>query len=182
MDLDDQLSNPMPSIEQDGDGEDDSDGEEFDVERVIAQRTGPNGIHEYLLGWVGYTELNWIPAQNCNCAELIAQFHAVPQFDFPAQSHAGQQLIEQERIRWLERYAGQRADTSARPGRAPGPRTARNPKTGRFERKRVKNPPPQIGNPISQTEIHRHKSCKSCQTPWIMRMRILGMMRKWMLS
>lgn len=140
----------MPSIEQDGDGEDDSDGEEFDVERVIAQRTGPNGIHEYLLGWVGYTELNWIPAQNCNCAELIAQFHAVPQFDFPAQSHAGQQLIEQERIRWLERYAGQRADTPARPVRAPGPRTARNPKTGRFERKRVKNPPPQIGNPIPQ--------------------------------
>lgn len=150
MDLDDQLSNPMPSIEQDGDGEDDSDGEEFDVERVIGQRTGPNGMHEYLLGWVGYTELNWIPAQNCNCAELIAQFHAVPQFDFPAQSHAGQQLIEQERIRWLERYAGQRADTPARPVRAPGPRTARNPKTGRFERKRVKNPPPQIGNPIPQ--------------------------------
>jgi hypothetical protein len=96
MDLDDQLSNPIQSIEQDGDGGFDSDGEEFDVERVIAERTGPNGMHEYLLGWVGYTELNWIPAQNCNCAELIAQFHAVPQFDFPAKSEAGQQLIEQE--------------------------------------------------------------------------------------
>ena len=120
------------------------------MERVIAQRTGPNGMHEYLLGWVGYTELNWIPAQNCNCAELIAQFHAVPQFDFPAQSEAGQQLIEQERIRWLERYVGRKEDTPARPVRAQRPRTARNPRTGRFERKRVKNPLPQMGNPLPE--------------------------------
>jgi hypothetical protein len=150
MELEDQLSNPMPSIEQTGDGGYDSDGTEFDVERVIAQRTGPNGMHEYLLGWVGYTELNWIPAQNCNCAELIAQFHAVPQFDFPAQSEAGQQLIEQERIRWLERYVGRKEDTPARPVRAQCPRTARNPRTGRFERKRVENPLPQMGNPLPE--------------------------------
>jgi hypothetical protein len=55
----------------------DLDSEEFKVERVIAQRTGPNGMHEYLLGWVGYTELNWIPARNYDYAKLIAQFHAV---------------------------------------------------------------------------------------------------------
>jgi hypothetical protein len=150
MDLDDPPSNPILSIEQDENGGYDSDAKEFDVERVIAQRTGPNGMHEYLLGWVGYTELNWIPAQNCNCAELIAQFHAVPQFDFPAKSEAGQQLIEQARIRWLERYVGRKEDTPARPVRAQRPRTARNPRTGRFERKRVGNPLSQMGNLLPQ--------------------------------
>jgi hypothetical protein len=161
MDLDDPPSNPILSIEQDENGGYDSDAKEFDVERVIAQRTGPNGMHEYLLGWVGYTELNWIPAQNCNCAELIAQFHAVAQFDFPAKSEAGQQLIEQERIRWLERYVGRKEDTPARPVRAQRPRTARNPRTGRFERKRVESPlpqmgnrPPQIGQVVTDTEDH----------------------------
>jgi hypothetical protein len=146
MDLDEPAENLIQSIEQDDEDENRKDSDDFDVERVIAQRTG-RGMNEYLLGWVGYTELSWIPADDCDCDELIAQFHNVPRFDYPAQSLAGQQLIEQERVRWLERYVGLRADTPERPVRARGLGSFRNPKTGRFER-RVEKP-----SPLSQLSV-----------------------------
>jgi hypothetical protein len=143
MDLDEPLENLIPSVEKDDD-DNESDGDafaDFEVERVIAHRTR-RGMHDYLLGWVGYTELTWIPEEHCDCDQLIAQFRNVPRFDVPGGSSQARELIEEERVRWLQRAVGQRADTPARPVRERGPGSARNPKTGRFERRKVRSPRP----------------------------------------
>jgi hypothetical protein len=150
IDLGEPLENLIPSIEKDHD-ENDSDGEDFEVERVIAQRTGRR-THEYLLGWVGYTELSWISAQHCKCDELIAQFQNVPRFDVPAESSAAREFIEEERVRWLERAVGQRGYIPARAARPRGMGSARNPKTGRFERKSVKKNPRTLYRVIRDSE------------------------------
>jgi hypothetical protein len=143
MDLDEPLENLIPSVEKDDD-DNESDGDDFadfEVERVVAHRTR-RGMHDYLLGWVGYTELTWIPEEHCDCDQLIAQFRNVPRFDIPGGSSQARELIEEERVRWLQRAVGQRADTPARPVREQGPGSARNPKTGRFERRKVRSPRP----------------------------------------
>ena len=143
MDLDEPLENLIPSVEKDHD-DNESDGDDFadfEVERVIAHRTC-RGMHDYLLGWVGYTELTWIPEEHCDCDQLIAQFRNVPRFDVQGGSSQARELIEEERVRWLQRAVGQRANTPARPVRDRGPGSARNPKTGRFERRKVRSPRP----------------------------------------
>jgi hypothetical protein len=53
------------------------EGEHYEVEKIIGEATG-EGRHEYLVQWVGYQELDWIPAEDCFCPEKIAEFRKVP--------------------------------------------------------------------------------------------------------
>nr|CAG8489428.1 6590_t:CDS:2 [Entrophospora candida] len=50
--------------------------EEYEVEKIIDQKTEENGIIYYLLKWRGYDDSynTWEPFQNLNCSELIKQY------------------------------------------------------------------------------------------------------------
>ncbi|PMD32296.1 hypothetical protein L207DRAFT_180177 [Hyaloscypha variabilis F] len=140
MDLDEpEPERDMPeSIERsanDSNGESDSnasDTEVWEVKRVVAEKRGPR-IHEFLLDWVGSDEQNWIAARRCQCRDLIADFRAIPRV--PADTHY---LANLERNR-LRRADNARRTGAARPQniRPKGPGSYRNPKTGRFEKRRA---------------------------------------------
>ncbi|CAF0817500.1 unnamed protein product [Didymodactylos carnosus] len=53
----------------------DSEGSEYEVEKILDKRRR-NGKLEYLLKWLGYddSENKWVRAEDLNCPELIAQF------------------------------------------------------------------------------------------------------------
>jgi hypothetical protein len=132
--VDDSEDDLMESIEDD---DEESEGEDYEVERVIAEKTG-HGVHEYLIGWVGYDELSWIPASNCDCEDLTAEFRAVPRVRVIAESLASKEW-EDERVRRMQKAAEKRAakPPTVKPPRVPGVGSIRNPKTGRFEKRKV---------------------------------------------
>ena len=59
---------PPPPIEIDGEME-------YEVEAVVDSRKFRNKL-QYLVQWVGYQESSWEPAENLECPEIVAQFHA----------------------------------------------------------------------------------------------------------
>ncbi|KAE9372906.1 hypothetical protein N431DRAFT_340566 [Stipitochalara longipes BDJ] len=124
-----------------------SDTEIWEVKRVVAEKRGPR-IHEFLLEWIGSDEQNWISAKRCECEDLIAEFRAIPRVPADTQYLA---VLERNRLR---RADNARRTGAARPKnvRVPGPGSFRNPKTGRFEKRRITPPQPRLEQEIVDSD------------------------------
>lgn len=48
--------------------------EDYIVEKVVNKRIGSNGKTEYLLKWKGWSEETWEPKENLNCNKLIEDY------------------------------------------------------------------------------------------------------------
>ena len=48
--------------------------EDYIVEKVVNKRLGSNGKTEYLLKWKGWSEETWEPKENLNCNKLIEDY------------------------------------------------------------------------------------------------------------
>lgn len=60
------------------DEEDDSDPDEYNVERIVARRRNPkSGGYEYLIKWENYpdSQNTWEPSEHLKCPDLIAKFN-----------------------------------------------------------------------------------------------------------
>lgn len=58
--------------------EEDSDPEEYNVEKIVARRRNPKtGGYEYLIKWENYSdsENTWEPSEHLKCPDLIAKFN-----------------------------------------------------------------------------------------------------------
>jgi len=55
---------------------DDSDDNEYIVEKIVDKRKGKNGAAEYLVKWKGWSEKSntWEPAKNIKCTDMIEAF------------------------------------------------------------------------------------------------------------
>jgi hypothetical protein len=109
-----------------------AEGKEYEVERVHGEKIAP-GIHEYLIEWVGYRKKDWIAAEDCFCADRIAEFRTVQRERLLDATQAGRKA-EASMLRELadaERIRSERIVTS----KPKSPRISsfrRDPKTGRF--------------------------------------------------
>jgi hypothetical protein len=109
-----------------------AEGEEYEVENIHGEKIAP-GTHEFLIEWVGYVKLDWIAAEDCFCADKIAEFRTrqrkrlleATQAGRKAEANMLRELADAERIR-SERIV------------IPEPKPLRissfrkDPKTGRF--------------------------------------------------
>lgn len=60
------------------DEDEDSDPEEYNVEKIVARRKNPKtGGYEYLIKWENYSdsENTWEPSEHLKCPDLIAKFN-----------------------------------------------------------------------------------------------------------
>ena len=110
------------------------EGQEYDVERIVGEKIAPR-VHEFLIEWVGYAKLDWIPAEDCFCLDKISEFRATQCADLIEATEAGQNA-EAEKLRGLadaERLRSQNL-VVAMPKRPmiSSPKQMRDQKTGRF--------------------------------------------------
>jgi hypothetical protein len=124
--------------------EEEEEGEEvFEVECILNERT-KNGETKFLVQWAGYTDLQWVSEEDCNCEDLIKKYRASRMVHSGSSrtskgSHARQRGPESagSRIFGAER----RAEASKKTSQIHVPRvkrpvqTPRDPKTGKFQRK-----------------------------------------------
>jgi hypothetical protein len=110
------------------------EGQEYDVERIVGEKIAP-GIHEFLIEWVGYTKLDWIPAEDCFCPDKISEFRAAQRADLIEATEAGRNA-EAENLRGLadaERLRSQSAvATKPKLPIISSFNRMRDPNTGRF--------------------------------------------------
>jgi hypothetical protein len=110
------------------------EGQEYDVERIVGEKIAP-GIHEFLIEWVGYTKLDWIPAEDCFCPDKISEFWAAQRADLIEATEAGRNA-EAENLRGLadaERLRSQSAvATKPKLPIISSFNRMRDPNTGRF--------------------------------------------------
>ena len=99
----------------------------YDVERIADERR-PGG-HKFLVQWVGWEELEWIPARDCFCPDRIAEFRATQRANLLAPQIDGPES-EAKRLRQLTEVAR----TAAERGDGPNPSLQRRAKNGRFAR------------------------------------------------
>ena len=125
-------------------GKDDvDDDKEYEVERIVGEKIG-KGVHEYLIQWVGYDELNWISANDCFCPDLIAEFRSVQRVGLVEAALAGREA-EAERLRKLANAAKVEAEKlPEQPKPANSSKSQRDPKTGRFVKKALRTKRPKI--------------------------------------
>jgi len=66
---------PQPNSRPPPDLEDASAGEQYHVERILAQR-GQNRRREYLVKWLGYPneDCSWVARRDLNCPDLLAEY------------------------------------------------------------------------------------------------------------
>jgi hypothetical protein len=109
----------------------DYDSEEYDVEKITGERKGPRG-HKFLVQWVGWDELDWIPVRNCFCPDLIEDFRAVQRVNLLTAQVDGLES-DAESLQQLT----DAARTAAERGNGPNPsRKRRRDKKGRTTRRR----------------------------------------------
>jgi hypothetical protein len=116
--------------------EHDYDPDEYDVERIMGERRR-QGTHEFLVQWVGWEEMDWIPVKDCFCPDLIEEFRsaqrarranllATPVDGQESEAESLQQLTDAARV-------------SVEIGNAPNPSRLRHrDKKGRFARNIVR--------------------------------------------
>merc|ERR1712126_632040 len=71
------ILSPSMKISSDNSSAEDESEEEYKVEKVLDKRKTKGGKLEFLIKWEGYPDEDntWEPEENCDCKELIEEFH-----------------------------------------------------------------------------------------------------------
>lgn len=86
---------------------------EYEVDKIGGERRGLRG-HRFLIQWVGWEDLDWVPARDCFCDDLIAEFRAVQREDLLAAQVDGRETEAYSLKQLIDaaRTAAERGDDS----------------------------------------------------------------------
>jgi len=102
----------------------------YDVLKIVGEKIGPN-VHEFLVKWMDYDEVNWISDDDCFCPDLIEEFREAQRMALEIAIGIGHE-DEKDRLMRLHELNQRLVDNVVYPTRKTGWRISRRDRSGRF--------------------------------------------------